>query len=327
VLQPRTPTAKRARVLKSVLIGTAGLLVVGLLAVSGFIALLGHSFDSSRHVLRNAFPAVRAPKATGVAANAVNVLMVGYDVDAKDAATPQFVGKPQADALMLVHIPADRSHIYVMSILRDSLVPVPGHGQQAANAALALGGVPLQIQTVEGLLGVRVDHVVSVSLDQLGSITDAMGGVTVRNRSSFQNDGYTFQPGTVRLDGKHALAYVRPGTGATGDAGRARAQAAYVRGVLRELLQAKTLLNPAALATVVSVLSPHLTVDQGFDSAYVAGLGVSLRNVRAGDITTFALPAPTARKVGPARVLEFDRSALEQVRQHLKNDSLDEYVP
>jgi len=328
VLQPRASTAKRRGILKWVLLGTAGLLVVAVLAAGGFLAFVGHSFDSTRHVVRDAFPAVRAPKATGPAVHAVNLLVLGYDVDVKDPETPQFVGKRQADTLMLIHIPADRHHVYVMSILRDSLVPVPGHGQQAVNAALAFGGMPLQVQTVEGLLGVRIDHVISVSLVGMRDLTDALGGVTVRNRSAFENDGYTFQRGSVELNGEQALAYIRGGSNrASGDEGRARAQATYFRGVLADVLQAKTLLNPAALATVVSVLAPYLTVDEGFNSAYIADLGVSLRNIRSGDITTFALPAPKVRQQGLAHVLLLDQSALSQVQQHLKDDSLDEYVP
>jgi anionic cell wall polymer biosynthesis LytR-Cps2A-Psr (LCP) family protein len=157
--------------------------------------------------------------------------------------------------------------------------------------------------------------------------TDALGGVTVHNRVAFENDGYAFRRGIVKLDGKRALAYIRSGHGAVGDAGRARAQAAYARAVLEDVLQAKILLNPAALLTVVSVVSPYLTVDDGFDSAYVANLGLSLRGVRSRDVRTFALPAPTVRQVGLEHVLLLDRPVLARVRQDLADDSLDKYVP
>lgn len=326
---PRPNPSERSprRTVRWVLLGVAGLVVVGVLASLAFAAFLAGTFDNGRRTIPDAFPASRAPRATGAAADAVNLLVLGYDADAVDVENPQLVGKQEADALMLVHIPADRGHVYVMSILRNTLVPVPGHGQKAINTALAYGGMPLQIQTVEGLLGVRIDHVVKVSLVGMRGFTEALGGVTVHNRSAFENDGYTFQPGTLRLDGARALAYIRSGDGAEGDAGRARAQAAYVRGVLDEVFRAKTLLNPAALATVVSVVSPYLAVDKGFDSAYIADLGLSLGGVRSDDVTTFALPAPTERRIGSTHVLELDRSALAQVRRHLADDSLDAYVP
>ena len=328
MLQPRDPTRRRSRIVRWVLLGVAVLVLVPALVATVFVASLGRTFDSARHTIPDPFPTPRAPKpTTGPAADAVNLLLLGYDVDAVDPETPQFVGKRQADTLMVVHIPADRRHVYVMSILRNSLVPVVGHGQQAVNAALALGGVRLQVQTVERLLGVRMDHVISASLVGTRGLTDALGGITVRNPSAFSQDGYAFQPGVVRLDGKRALAYIRGGSNsADGDITRARAQSAYVRGMLDDVFQAKTLLNPGALATSVSVLSPYLAVDQHFDSAYVAGLGLSLRGIGSADIRTFALPAPTMRRMGRANVLELDRAALAQVRRDLKNDSLDQYV-
>ncbi|MEO7018073.1 MAG: LCP family protein, partial [Leifsonia sp.] len=59
----------------------------------------------------------------------------------------------RSDTMMLVHIDADRKDVYVMSIMRDTWVPIPGNGTAKINAALAWGGTPLAIQTVEQLLG------------------------------------------------------------------------------------------------------------------------------------------------------------------------------
>ena len=63
---------------------------------------------------------------------------------------------------MLVHIPADRSRIYSISPMRDLWINIPDHGEAKINAALAYGGVPLVVQTVESLLQQRIDQVVSI---------------------------------------------------------------------------------------------------------------------------------------------------------------------
>jgi LCP family protein required for cell wall assembly len=327
VLRPAPPDRRRLRLAQWLIIGVAGVLVVAVLASLAFAYFLGRTFDSARHTIAQPFPAVRAPVATGEAAHAQNILLLGQDVDTVDPDSPQFVGKQQADTIMLVHIPADRQRVYVMSVLRNSIVDIPGHGRQTVNAALAYGGMPLQVQTIEQLLGVRIDHVMSVSLVGLKGLTDALGGVTVDNPVAFANDGFRFRSGAHRLDGRQALAYVRAGSSsATGDAGRARAQTAYLRGVLEDVFRAKTLLNPGALAAAVSVMSPYLTVDKGLDSGYVANLGFSLRDVRADDVKAFTLPAPTVRMLGAARALELDRGALDRIRRDLRNDSLDELI-
>ncbi len=309
------------------LLGVAGLVVVAVVASVAFVWSVGRRYDDARHTIAQPFPAVRAPKPTGVAAQSVNLLLIGQDVDMVDPETPQFVGKQQADTLMLIHIPADRQHVYVMSILRNSLVPVAGHGTQAVNAAMSFGGVPLQVQTVEQLLGVRMDHVMSVDLKGMEDLTDALGGVTVENRVRFSYHGHSFAPGSRRLDGAAALAYVRGGdTTAAGDSTRARAQTAYLNGVLDSVFQAKTLLNPAALATAVSVVSPFISVDKGLDSAFLADLGLSLRDVRAGDVKTYTLPTAGIRMLGKAHVLELDQRALSRVREHLRTDTFGELL-
>lgn len=318
----------RSHVLRWVLVGIGGLLVVAGVASGAYVYSLANTFDSSRHTLADAFPDQRAPVAAGKAARAVNILLLGQDVDAVDPENPQFVGKREADAIMVVHVPADRKRIYVLSVLRNSLVDVPGRGKQAINSAVAFGGMPLQVQTVEQLLGVRMDHVVSVSLAGMKDLTDALGGVTVQNPKAFSSKGFSFEPGRQRLSGAEANAYIRGGSNsAASDAARARAQAAYFRGLLNDVLRAKTLLDPTALLTAVSVISPYVTTDKGFDSAYVADLGLSLRGLRADDVTMLSLPAPKFAALGRAKVLEIDRSALAAVRAALKADTLDQYVP
>lgn len=327
MLQRKPSRRGRRRLVIWLLGGVTGLVVIAVLGSLAFAAFLASTFDSGRRTIAQPFPAVRAPAPTGAAAKSMNILLLGQDVDTIDPETPQFVGKQQADTLMLVHIPADRQRVYVMSILRNSVVDIPGRGRQAINAALAYGGMPLQVQTVEQLLGVRIDRVLSVDLTGLKDLTDALGGVTLDNSTAFSYGGYTFRPGTQRLDGERALAYIRGGDNtAVGDAVRARAQTAYLQAVLADVFRTKTLLNPGALATAVSVMSPYLTVDKGFDSAFVADLGFSLRDIRADDVKAFTLAAPTVRMLGKAHVLELDKGALADVRRHLRNDSLDELV-
>ena len=81
--------------------------------------------------------------------------------------------------MMLVHIPADRASVQVMSIPRDSWVAVPGHGDAKINAAYSWGGPTLMIQTVEQLTGVRIDHIALTDFNSFVGITDALGGVEI----------------------------------------------------------------------------------------------------------------------------------------------------
>jgi LCP family protein required for cell wall assembly len=304
-----------------------GIAVVAVLAVAAFALTLSVSYDSKRHVV-DAFPATadRPKAATGTAGGAVNLLLIGTDVDAADPESPQFVGKREADTLMLLHIPADRSKVYAVSILRNSLVDVPGHGEQAINAAYAYGGVKLTVAATEHLLNVRVDHVVDVSLTGLRGLTDALGGVDVTTPTAFSNDGIDFPAGTSTLDGREALAYLRAGDyRAKGDSTRAAAQEQYFRAVMRQVLSAKLLLDPAAMAASVSVFSPYLATDSGLDSSTIAGLGLSLRGLHSSDLVTVRVATSGAGTVDGASVLTLDRNRVRVLSEALRTDAMFSY--
>ena len=144
----RPPRKHRGR---KVLIAVA--VVVALVAVvaGGYLFNLARTFDSGTSKIEQAFPDESTrPQKTNTA---MNILVMGSDsrgaTDADAAGgTPT---NQRADTLMLMHIPADRKNIYTMSIMRDLWVDIPGHGEAKINSALALGGTPLMVQTIESI--------------------------------------------------------------------------------------------------------------------------------------------------------------------------------
>ena len=79
-------------------------------------------------------------------------------------------------------------------------------------AALAFGGVPLMVQTVESLLGQRLDHVVFMDFEGFKGLTDAVGGVTIDVKVPFtagQTSDIHFNAGPQTMNGDQALAFVR----------------------------------------------------------------------------------------------------------------------
>jgi len=112
----------------------------------------------------------------------------------------------------------------VLSLNRDTIVemPVLGLGGKPAGtttAQLALAhtyGNGLEsscentMNTVSGMLGgIRIDHYVSMNLDALAILNDAVGGVTVNNTADFSAVDATIPMGEVTLHGEQALTYVR----------------------------------------------------------------------------------------------------------------------
>lgn len=155
---------------------------------------------------------------SNMVSEAKTILVVGTDRRPEDSQEPGAnEGPPRADTLMLMRTGGGTAAR--LSIPRDSFAEIPGHGAQKINAAYALGGPALQVQTVEQYLGVRINHLVEVDFEGFRSFIDALGGVKVkvgrcvvsRINGGFRNGGYTLRlrAGTHTLDGRQALALAR----------------------------------------------------------------------------------------------------------------------
>lgn len=286
------PPLRRRRPFLVALVATLGSLVgiatVIAVVASVFVGGLARSFDAGREVIREPFPAGTRP----VDSDGQNILLIGSDSRAHgdpDGGPTRTDGR--SDTLMLAHVPADHRAVYLMSIMRDSWVDVPGHGRAKINAAYSWGGVPLTVQTVEHLLDVRVDHVAEIDFAGFRDMTNALGGVTVDSSQAFSARGHEFAAGANRLDGDAALAFVRERYAfADADHTRVRNQQAFMHGVVDGLLSRGTTTDPGRIQDFVAATSEYLSVDAGLSFARLVELGWSLRNVGADDLVTFTVP-------------------------------------
>ena len=150
--------------------------------------------------------------------SANTILVLGSDRRTRDTAEPgsSTSGPSRSDSILLMRVGG--GHSARLSIPRDTVVDIPGHGRNKINAAYALGGPALAIETVERYLGLEVNHLVEVDFENFPDLIDAMGGidytggcVVSKINGGFSNGGYTLRlrRGTHRLDGKQALALAR----------------------------------------------------------------------------------------------------------------------
>ncbi|MFI7496070.1 LCP family protein [Kocuria sp. M4R2S49] len=306
-----------------------GLVLVLALAGGAFVWNLGRTFDARKQVVEDAFPAETGRPAAGSAQDrGTTVLLLGADSLPGGRADVGVVGE-RADTIMLVHVPEDGGEAYVMSLLRDTWVPIPGVGEAKINATLDLGGVPLMVETVEGLVGTRVDQVAEVDFAGFQALTDALGGVTIDVPQDFvSNEGMTFEQGPEHMDGERALEFVRERKAFEGgDFQRVENQRSYVRAVLERLLGWQTLLNPVRMHTVVSDFSPYLRVSEGLDSAWIAGLAPDLVGLSAGDLQMTTAPQ-LGLGVSPdgQSVVVPDLEAMAEIGAAISADELGRYL-
>ena len=121
----------------------------------------------------------------------------------------------RADSILLMRTDPGKHLISMLSIPRDLLRQIPGHGRTKINAAYAYGGAPLLIRTINSLTGLQVNHIVLVNFAGFKELIDSMGGVTLYNKrkicrpSTFDGHNWVLPQGHDHLDGRRALAYSR----------------------------------------------------------------------------------------------------------------------
>jgi len=150
--------------------------------------------------------------------SANNILVLGSDRRPKGSKEPgaNTSGPSRSDSIMLMRIGG--GHDSRLSIPRDTVIEIAGHGLQKINAAYAFGGPALSISVIKRYLGIPINHIVEVNFEDFPQLIDAMGGVDYtggcvisRIDGGFSNGGYTLRlpKGTHHIDGKQALALAR----------------------------------------------------------------------------------------------------------------------
>lgn len=327
-LHPRA--RKRRHPVRTTILALLALLVAVAAVAGGYLWNLANTFNSKTETIATAFPDDPGrPSQTG----ATNILLLGSDSRGGSGETENLNGVPngaRSDTMMLVHIPSNHQHVYVMSVMRDTWTDIPGYGEHKINAAMAFGGVPLLVQTLEGLFDTRIDHVAIVDFAGFKSLTNALGGVEIDNPAAFNavgQDGRFFPQGVQTLDGDAALEFVRERKAFTdGDYQRVKNQQLFVKALLARFLDAGTLTNPARISEVVSEFAPYVSVDPGLDAAAVGSLALDLRNIRSGDIRMFTLPTQGigTSADGQSIVLK-DEQAIAGIAAAMKADRFDDY--
>lgn len=290
--QPKGRPGRRLRDRRALLV-TLGLLAVLVLGGAGAVAVLQNRISGNIERFEDPFaalptrpPAAVPPAEDGGADPApatapVNILVVGSDSRISAGDPSQWTrGAQRTDAIMLVHLAADRQSAHVMSIPRDSWVPIPGHGEAKINAAFSYGGPPLLVQTVEQLTQVRIDHVAVTDFESFTEITDALGGVNLDAGSGYE-----------RLSGEEALAYVRERYNLPrGDFDRVQRQQAWMRAMAQQLRDGGTLQDPTRWYGLLDAVSRSVSVDEGFSQDEMLGLLSSVRNLGSSQIGFLTVP-------------------------------------
>ncbi|MGW5670120.1 LCP family protein [Micromonospora sp. NPDC003776] len=305
------------------------LLVLALVAGGGLLAggIYLKSVESGIERV-DAFAGVpEAERPAAGAQGAQNILILG-----SDSRDPEKTSGSRTDTIIVAHLPADRKSAQLISIPRDTWVPVPRsadgqHGGREAkiNAAFAWGGVPLMVQTVEKFTGVRIDHVTIIDFAGFKDIIDALGGVTVNVEKSFTSihpPFRAFQAGPQELDGEAALDYSRQRKQfADGDFARIRHQQQVIKAILDKAASGGILANPAKFNSFVKATSKSVSVDKNMS---LLDMGNQMRGVRGSNLWFLTSPTKGTGRKGTESVVLADPDRVKSCYDAVRRDAVEE---
>jgi LCP family protein required for cell wall assembly len=210
----------------------------------------------------------------GLTSQEIRALHVGFDF-----------GTDNSDSLMLLHIGSGRP--VLISIPRDSYVPIPGYGDNKINAALGLGGPSLLVKTVETVTGLDINHFVEIGFLGLVNVVDKVGGVNICLKTALHDvdSGANLRAGCQTLDGAEALAFVRDRHSfADEDLQRMQDQRAFLKALLDRATSPGVFLDPFTALPFASSSASSITVDQGTSLYSLVKMAFALRDPLTGTV-------------------------------------------
>ncbi|MGY0006566.1 LCP family protein [Micromonospora sp. I033] len=314
----RAVARRRRRRLRLRLAGTAMAVVAA--ALAGFTAIAPGQPETA-HLLAG-------PPPTSTPTGALNMLLLGVDAAGAD-------GIRRADSILLVHVPADRSRLYLVSVPRDLLVQIPGEGMAKINASFAHGlrgsgtdladGYQATRQAVVDLTGVRIDAGGVLTYRSASRLTDAVGGVpvclpaTVRS----QHTRRVYPAGCQQLDGAAAVDLLRQRYGMPdGALDRDRNAGRYAAGLLRRLHEQEVLTNPVLLSRLITQVGSGLVTDTG-EATLPTLVSVAGKAATADPV---AVDLPVRHKEKEPYGFQLDPALAPGFLDALRGDRLDEWT-
>jgi LCP family protein required for cell wall assembly len=236
----------------------------------------------------------------------------------RQLATGHDIGGHRSDTVMILHMPSNGGRPVLVSLPRDSYVPIPGYGSNKINAAYSFGGPRLLAETVQNITGLRIDHYMEIGFGGFVRVVNAVGGVDMCIKEPLNDPaaGLHVKRGCQTLDGAQALGYVRSRhLFANQDLQRIEDQRLFMKALLKKMTSAGVMLNPFAAVPAALGAADTLTVDQGTNLYQLLRVAFALRNPE-----TTTVPIATGETLAVGDVLIWNHAQATQLFNDLKDD-------
>jgi len=212
------------------------------------------------------------------------------------------------DTIMVIHLSPGHHEVTVMSIPRDTMVPMyecdsgRGYAGQLAdpnsyvqiNSLLQAGGPGCLWKTVEQLTGIYINHFIGIGMLGFVKVVNDLGGVNVCVPFKVNDpvSGLNLKSGEQHITGIQALAFwrTREAMGDGSDLQRIQRDQFMSAQVVKGVLHSGLLSNPIRLLSVVSDAAASMTTDAGMTVSDLVGIGQSFRSLAGQNVQFVTVP-------------------------------------
>jgi anionic cell wall polymer biosynthesis LytR-Cps2A-Psr (LCP) family protein len=196
----------------------------------------------------------------------------------------------RSDTIIVVRVDTETDRVDMLSIPRDSRIPIEGHGLDKAGHANAYGGPALAVKTIREYTGIPINHYVEIDFEGFTAVVDEMGGVTLDGK---------------KLNGAAALEFVRNRKSyAKGDFARVENQQRFLVALMAEALQPR---NFTRIPDIADATAQNVNTDLSITQ--LASLAQTLRTVPDSAVQGFTAPGGTKTINGISYVILDDAAA------------------
>jgi LCP family protein required for cell wall assembly len=212
------------------------------------------------------------------------------------------------DTIMIIHLSPGHHGVTVMSIPRDTMVPMyqcdsgSGYAGQLAdpnsyvqiNSLLQAGGPVCLWKTVEQQTGIFISHFIGIGMLGFVKVVNDLGGVNVCVPYHVNDpvSGLSLPSGENHINGVQALAFwrTREDIGNGSDLERIQRDQFMSAQVVKGVLSSGLLSNPFRLLSVVTDAAASMTTDGGMSVSDLVGIAESLRHVSGKNVQFITAP-------------------------------------
>jgi len=306
----------RRRSASTVILGTLAVLIAVVLAGGSLAAYMKYRsvWDGINHIdVSSDLHGKRPPPDP----NAMNILLIGSDTRAGENGAiggRQGIAGQRSDTVMVVHIAPGAHQVVVMSIPRDSVVPIlkctaedgtvgqtaqPSYDVEQINSTFAYGGPGCLWESIEQTTGIHINDFIELNFVGFEKVIDALHGVEVCLPEAVDDpkSGLRLKAGRHHVYGREALAFwrTREDLGLGDDPQRIQRDQFLMAGLFKGIEHSDLLSSPSTMLRVIDTLTSHkyVTTDSGLSPETLLRIGEDLRGISASAVQFVTVPWTT----------------------------------